>query len=155
MQTNYLTPKGIAKLEEERKRLKEVDYPEVLRKLKEAKDFGDLAENAEYDDARTQQGIIIGRLEEIDAILKNAKPLDNSKGVKAGVVSVGSVVTVNNEGDEFDYTLVSSVESDPKVGLISTESPTGKALLGAKVGQVVAVTLPDGGKVEYKVVKIA
>ncbi len=154
-QASYLTKPGVEKLKNELQRLIEVDRQEIIQKIKEAREYGDLSENAEYDDARAQQALLEGRIEEIEALLKHAKIIDNTKGAKAGMVSVGSVVTVENEGDKMDFTLVGSAESSPSEGLISIDSPTGKALLGSKVGTVATVVLPDGDKVEYKVLAIA
>lgn len=155
MKEILLTPEGIEKLKAELKTLIDVDRKEIIKKIKETREYGDLSENAEYDAARNQQSMIEGRIEEIEALLKKAKVIDTKK-VSAGhdKVVIGSKVQVSVEGDTEEYQLVSSAESDPASGHISVESPLGKALLGAKVGQSVEVAIPDGGSVSYKIVKI-
>jgi transcription elongation factor GreA len=121
--------------------------------LKETREYGDLSENAEYDAAREQQSMIEGRIEELEALLKKAKVIDENPSNHDKAV-IGARVAVEVDGDKETYQLVSSAESDPTHGHVSVESPLGKALLGAKVGQVVEVGIPDGGTIAYKVMKI-
>lgn len=155
MKDILLTEEGIQKLKSELKQLIDVDRKEIIRKIKETREYGDLSENAEYDAARNNQSMIEGRIEELEALLKKAKVIDSKKATAShDKVVIGSKVMVEIEGDEEAYTLVGSAESDPATGMISIESPLGQALNGAKVGQVVEVAIPDGGTVAYKIVKI-
>jgi transcription elongation factor GreA len=150
----YLTKEGIEKLQQELKQLIEVDRKEIIKKIKETREFGDLSENAEYDEARNQQSIIEGRIEELEAILKNARVIDGGVAKGNGNIGLGSRVQVQIESMNQEFTLVSSAEADPAAGLISNESPLGKALVGAKVGDSVTVEIPDGGTVEYKILAV-
>ena len=155
MKDILLTQEGVAKLKNELKQLIDVDRKEIIKKIKETREYGDLSENAEYDAARNQQSMIEGRIEELEALLKKAKVIDGKKAAASrDKVVIGSKVQVEVEGDTEDYTLVGSAESDPKTGHISVESPLGQALLNAKIGQVVEVAIPDGGSVAYKILKI-
>ena len=154
MKDIYLTQEGIDRLQAELKQLIEVDRKEIIKKIKEAREYGDLSENAEYDAAVHQQSMVEGRIEELENLLKKARVISKKKGAAADKVSIGSKVNVNSEGDELEFTLVGSAESNPLKGLISTESPLGKALLGSKVGEVVKVATPDGA-VDYKILQIS
>jgi transcription elongation factor GreA len=155
MKDILLTKDGIAKLKNELKSLIEVDRKDIIKKIKETREYGDLSENAEYDAARNQQSMIEGRIEELEALLKKAKVLDEKKiHANHDKVSIGSVVQVEIDGDKEEITLVSSAESDPTTGHISVESPLGKAMVGAKVGETVTFETPDGDKIAYKILKI-
>lgn len=155
MKDVLLTKEGITKLKNELKQLIEVDRKEIIKKIKETREYGDLSENAEYDAARNQQSMIEGRIEELEALLKKARVIDETKAKAShDKVVIGSNVEVELEGEKMDFNLVSSAESDPVKGHISVESPLGKALIGAKVGQTVNVSIPDGGVVSYAIVKI-
>jgi len=155
MKDILLTQEGITKLKSELKQLIEVDRKDIIKKIKETREYGDLSENAEYDAARNQQSMIEGRIEELEALLKKAKVIDGKKAAAShDKVVIGSKVQVEVEGDKEEYSLVGSAESDPTTGHISVESPLGKALVGAKIGQVVEVAIPDGGAVAYKILKI-
>lgn len=154
MKDILLTKEGIEKLKQELQKLIEVDRKEIIKKIKETREYGDLAENAEYDAARNQQSMIEGRIEELEALLKKARVIDEKKNGH-DKVSIGSHVEVEVEGDKESIQLVSSAESDPAKGHISVESPLGQSLLGAKVGDVVKVTIPDGDTVNYKILKIS
>ncbi len=155
MKDILLTKEGIAKLKSELKQLIDVERKDIIKKIKETREYGDLSENAEYDAARNQQSIIEGRIEELEALLKKAKVIDEAKAQgEHGTVVIGSKVEVSLDGDKMNFILVSSAESDPSSGHISVESPLGKALVGSKVGQKVDVTIPDGGTVTYSIVKI-
>jgi transcription elongation factor GreA len=153
MKDILLTKEGIEKLTGELERLISVDRKEIIKKIKETREYGDLSENAEYDAAREQQSMIEGRIEELEALLKKAKVIDENPSNHDKAV-IGARVAVEVDGDKETYQLVSSAESDPTHGHVSVESPLGKALLGAKVGQVVEVGIPDGGTIAYKVMKI-
>lgn len=154
MKTIYLTKEGIEKLQEELKKLIDVDRKAIIKKIKETREYGDLSENAEYDAARAEQSMIEGRIEELEAILKKAKVIDSTKQKSNGKVLMGNKVLVKVDSDEQEFTLVGSAESNPAKGMISIESPLGKALLGSKVGESVQVTIPDGGNVEYQILKV-
>ncbi len=155
MKDVLLTKEGLEKLKGELKKLIEVDRQAVVALIKEARAYGDFSENNEYDAARDQQSMIEGRIEELEALLKNARVIDEDK-VKAstGRVVIGATVEVEVEGDKEVFQLVGSAESDPSTGHISVESPLGKALLGAQIGEVVAVVTPDGDSMNYKIIKI-
>ena len=145
-QPQYLTAEGLKKLEERLKFLQEVRRPEVAERLRQAlEEGGDLSENAEYEDAKNEQAFVEGEVLRLETILSSAQVIEETTG-KKDVVSLGSHVTVVEEGvgDKEVYHLVGSAEANPAEGKISSESPLGKALLGAKVGQKVKVNAPAG-----------
>lgn len=145
--TFELTAEGYLELETELNELKNVKRKEVITALKEARAMGDLSENADYDAARNDQAQIEARIKELEYKLEHSKIVDTSK--KGGSIGIGSIVTVKDEDDEEEeYKMVSSVESDPFNNKISIESPIGLALKGHKVGDEVMVESPNGG---YKV----
>lgn len=146
-----LTEEGLEKLKAELKRLKEKDRKEVINRIKTAKEFGDLSENSEYDDAKNEQAFIEGRIQELEIMIKNARIVENSKSTEC--VGMGSKVDVEVEGDRETYLIVGPTESDPISGKISSESPVGQALIGSKKGDKVCVQTPDGS-VEYKILSI-
>jgi len=146
----YLTKEGLAELEAELKDLKENKRKEVAAALKEDKEFGDVSENTDWDDAKSRQLFIEGRISELENILKHAKVIE---GVSGDVISVGSTVDVEIEDGKHTFQIVGSTEADPDQGKISDESPIGKALLGKKVGEHAEVEIP-AGITTYKVVKI-
>lgn len=135
-----ITSEGRKELESELAELK-TRRGEIADKIAAARDYGDLSENAEYDAARDEQGIVETRVAEIEDILLNAEELKPSKGDK---VSLGSTVTLKNDAKEMAYTLVGPVEANPLEGKISNESPIGQALLGKKVGESVNIVTPKG-----------
>lgn len=147
-----LTPQGYKKLQDELVALKSVRIPEIAEKIKQAKELGDLSENAEYHAAKEEQAIVNGRIAQISQMLKGVDIIDPATK-KAGVVSVGSKVTVKNTDREHIFTIVGANESDPGKGLISNESPIGAAMLGKRKGDIVEVALPDG-KMKYEVTSI-
>ena len=147
----YVTKDGLDKLRVELDDLVSVQRKKIAAALKEAKEFGDLSENASWDDAKERQAFIEGRIAEIEHILKNAVEIDESHG---DVVGVGSTVHVELETGEQKFQIVGSTEADPETGKISNESPIGKALLGKKPGDEVEVDVPAGTMV-YKIKKIA
>lgn len=152
---NILTYAGLKKLEDELHDLKVVRRKEVAGKIKEAREQGDLSENAEYDAAKDEQRDIEARIEEIEKILKNAEVIVEDE-VDEGTISVGCKVRVLDMeyDEEMDFQLVGSTEANSLQGKISNESPVGKALLGAKQGDVVDVELADSEVMQYKVLKI-
>ncbi|MBQ7372325.1 MAG: transcription elongation factor GreA [Blautia sp.] len=151
---NLLTYAGLKKLEEELHDLKVVQRKEVAQKIKEAREQGDLSENAEYDAAKDEQRDIEARIEEIEKILKNAEVVVEDE-VELDKISVGCKVKVHDfEFDEdIDFKIVGSTEANSLQGKISNESPVGKALIGAKVDEIVTVELPTG-EMKYKVLEI-
>jgi len=145
-----LTPDGLRKLEEELEFLKTVKRKEVAERIKQAKEFGDLAENSEYEDAKNEQAFMEGRILTVEAMLRNAKVIDNHD-VRSDVVTVGATVRLEDEaGEELNYTIVGSPEADPRHDRISNESPVGRALLGKRKGQTVTVKAP-GGTIKYTI----
>ncbi len=150
----FLTPEGLAKLEAELEDAKLVKRKEVAERIKQALDFGDISENSEYDQAKNEQGKLEERIAKLEAILRNAKLIDEDE-ITTEVVSVGSRVTVVDMEleEETEYTIVGSAEANPYDGKISNESPVGKALIGSKPGTVVDVLVPDG-VIKYKVQSI-
>ena len=141
-------------LQEELNYLKTTRSDEVAEQIKIARGFGDLSENSEYDEAKNEQGKLYSRIAELEEILQHVVIVDESN-VPSNVVSIGCTVTVvNANGMEMPpYKIVGSQESDPMRGIISQESPFGKALVGAKEGDTVTVEAP-GGSMKYTVKKI-
>lgn len=149
----YLTAEGKKKLEEELEHLRTVKRIEVAAAIKAAKEEGDISENSAYDEAKLQQGFLEGRIQTIEAQLRNAVIIETNG--PSDTVQVGSHVTVQEDGIEAAETfhIVGSAEADPTNGRISNESPIGKELLGAKVGDVIKVKTPSG-KISFKVLGI-
>lgn len=146
-----LTKAGLEKLKIELELLKTDGRKAVVARIKAARELGDLSENAEYDDARNEQSFIEGRIQELEAMILNARVIQHHHST---TVDLGTTVTVKVDGDEETYEIVGAAESDPLQGKISAESPIGSALLGHKTGDAVTVKTP-GGQVEYSIVKIA
>ena len=151
---NILTYQGLKKLEDELQELKVVRRKEVAAKIKEAREQGDLSENAEYDAAKDEQRDIEARIEDIEKILKNAEVVVEEE-VDLDKISIGcNVKILDIEFDEeLEYKIVGSTEANSLKGKISNESPVGKALLGKQVGDIVKVETP-GGEFEYEVLSI-
>ena len=151
---NILTYAGLTKLEEELQDLKVNKRSEVAQKIKEAREQGDLSENAEYDAAKDEQRDIEARIEEIEKILKNAEVVDEDD-VDTKTINVGCKVRVLDKeyDEELEFKIVGSTEASSRNGMISNESPLGSALIGKKVGNVVSVETQDG-VVKYKVLTI-
>jgi len=149
-----LTPGGRRGIEDELQRLVTVDRHEVADRIRDAKDYGDLTENAEYEAAKNAQAFIEGRIMDLKRILGSARML-NEADVPTDHVGLGSVVTVRDEeyDDEWTMTLVSPYEADPDKERISDQSPVGQALVGKKVGDKVTVRTP-GGTTNYEVTAI-
>ncbi|MBR5250946.1 MAG: transcription elongation factor GreA [Clostridia bacterium] len=152
----YLTAEGKKELEERLKYLKTVRRAEITEKIKVARDFGDLSENAEYDAAKNEQSQFEGEIIEIEAKLKNAIIIDDSARhheVKLG----GTIVIKDEQGKQKTYQIVGTTEADPysKPARISNESPIGSAAMGKKKGEKFTVYLPNGNIVKYTLVDIA
>ena len=149
-----LTQEGYNKLEEELEYLKAVKRKEVAERLKVAISFGDLSENAEYDEAKNEQAKLEEQILKLDEKLRKAVIIDESQ-IDLNIVTVGSIVKLYDFDfdEEIEYSIVGSAEADPFEGKISNESPVGKALLGARVGETVEVQVPDGVS-KFKVLEI-
>ena len=150
-----MSEEGLKKLETELETLKSVKRHEVSERIKTAREFGDISENSEYEDAKNEQAFVEGRIQTIEKTLRQAKVVDNHN-VDPNAVHIGSLVTIKDleEDVEEQYTLVGAAEADPNKNHISNESPVGKALMGARVGQIVEVTAPVG-KIRLQVIKIS
>ena len=148
----YLTPDGIEKVKVELEILIKEKRPELAKRLRAAIEMGDLSENADYISAKEDQGFIEGRILELEHILKNAVAIEESQNRE--YVEIGSEVVVKEEDyPEETFSIVGSKEAKPREGMISYESPIGKALLKHKVGDIVRVETP-GGSVNFKIMKI-
>ena len=142
MKDVILTPEGYENLKAEIEYLSIEKRREVADRIRVAREFGDIAENAEYDDAKNEQGFVEGRILLLEKLVRNASIIEG-KHVK-GVVEVGSTVKVHDEYGDEAFTIVGSAEAEPSKGRISLESPVGKALLGKHVGDDVSVVTPGG-----------
>lgn len=148
----FLTREGYQKLEQELNRLRTVRRQEVAQRLHQALEEGDILENAELEDARNEQAFLEGRILTLENLLRNASIIEEN-GPRE-MVGIGSHVTiVESDGPAETYHIVGSAEADPTQGLISNESPLGRALMGLKVGETAEVNAPDG-VLEFKVVGI-
>ena len=146
----YLTADGVAKLKDELKELIGPKRAQIAARLKEAKEYGDLSENIQWDDAKDQQAFTEGRIAEVETILKHSVIIEAKKG---NTVELGSTVHVELENGNQHYTIVGSTEANPDEGKISNESPIGKALLGKKPGEEVEVVVPSG-VMTYKITHV-
>ena len=148
-----MTQAGLDAFKEKLEYLKTVKRYEVIERIKVARGYGDLSENAEYDEAKDEQSKVEGEIKDMEAKLPLIKVIDESD-IHTDEVSIGSYVTVLDDfDDEVEYRIVGSTESDVLNGLLSNESPVGKAIIGSKVGDEVEIDTPDG-KVIYKVLAI-
>jgi transcription elongation factor GreA len=150
-----LTPEGLEKLKQEIEYLSNEKRREVAERIKEAREFGDISENSEYDDAKNEQAMLEARIASLEDKLRSASVID-AKELSNDVVRVGSLVNVKDEksGKSLQYTIVGSTEANPSENKLSNESPVGKALLGNKRGDIVKVSLPNGKARELKITKI-
>ena len=153
---NLMTYEGLKKLENELQELKVVKRKEVAQKIKEAREQGDLSENAEYDAAKDEQRDIEARIEEIEKILKNAEVADDDS-TKKGLINLGCTVKLHDTeyDEELEFMLVGSTEAKSLENKISNESPLGKAMIGKKAGDDIEVETPSGGIVKYKVLNVS
>ena len=153
-QVQYLTPEGKQKIIEKLEFYKKVRRPEVVKKIGIAREFGDLSENAEYDAAKEEQGMIEAEIKNMEDLLLTAIVI-NKKNLDCSQVEVGTIVKLYDEefDEEVEYTIVGTEESDPKRFIISNESPLGAGLLGHKVGEFVTVSTPSGNT-RYKILSI-
>ena len=152
---HVMTYEGIRKLEDELEFLKTVKRKEITEKIKVALGYGDLSENAEYEEAKNDQAFVEGRIIQLENMLRNASVIDENE-IEKDVVSIGSIVKVKDYvfNEEVEFYIVGSAEADPMDNKISDESPVGRALVGKKAGAIIEVMVPDGlGKYEVLEVK--
>ena len=151
----YITEEGKKEKEERLKYLKNEKRPEVLEKLKIARDFGDLSENSEYDAAKKEQSIVETEIASIEETLRKAV-IVGKKDISRDTIGVGSTVTVLDMdfNEEDTYKIVGVIESDQDRNYVSNESPIGSSLIGKKIGDIVSFTTP-GGEVKMKILKIS
>ena len=154
MAETILTADGARELEEQLEKLKTVTRKEVAEQIKKAREFGDISENAEYDEAKNEQARIEGEIIELEKKLRSAMIIDE-KGIDTKTVSLGAHVSLEDikSKTKMEFTIVGSTEANPAKKRISNESPVGAALLGHKKGEKVEVSTP-GGTVTYKIAKI-
>ena len=151
MENQYFTKEGLEKIKAELEDRINVQRPEVAKRLKEAKEEGDISENAAFDSAKESQSENEGRIEEIKAIIENVVIFEEGKG--GSIVHIGSSVKVDSKNGKQTFIVVGAAESDPLKGFISNESPLGKAFLGHKKGDKIEVETPKG-KIEYKILEV-
>ncbi len=143
----FLTPEGLAKLEQELEHLRTVRRPEVAERIQRSKELRSAVNSPEYEEAKNEQGFVEGRIFDLENIIASAKIID-PETLSSDSVQLGSTVTVRHrEGNEEYYTIVGSVEVNPSDGKISNESPVGNALLGKRVGDEVEVPVPAGTRI--------
>lgn len=145
----YISREGLKKLKDELHLLETVKLKEIAKKIAEARDLGDLAENSEYHEAKERQSFMYGRAQDLKYKIKNAKIIEDC--AKGNEISVGCSVVLKNDQKEMKFELVGSEESDPLNGKISVDSPIGKAVMGKKSGEKVTVNTPAGESV-YEVI---
>jgi len=155
MAVSYYTEDGLKKLQDELLLLKNVERPRISQQIAEARDKGDLSENAEYDAAKDAQGMLELKIKKLEDVVANARlidesKLDNSKALVLSKVKIKNKTT----GQEMTYILVAENEADLKSGKISVSSPIGKGLLGKKVGEIAEIAVPSG-KMEFEIVEIS
>ena len=151
----YLSKKGYDDLRDELNKLKTVDRPNVINQIAEARDKGDLSENAEYDAAKEAQGLLEARIAKLEVDLSNSRVIDESK-LDNSKVSLLSVVTIKNlaNNSEMIYTIVSESEADLSQKKISASSPIGKGLIGKEVGDIADIVVPNG-MIQFEILKIS
>jgi transcription elongation factor GreA len=148
----YISRDGLDHLIKEHEELIAVRRPEIAQRIHDAKEHGDLSENAEYEDAKNEQAFVEGRIQTLEALIKNATLIDEKH--TNDHVQIGSTVTVKGPDGSQKFTIVGSTEAKPTEGRISNESPVGRALLGHKKGEVIKVQVP-AGDIAYTIVSIA
>jgi transcription elongation factor GreA len=149
--TQYISEDGLAKLRAELEELVNVRRQEIAQRIHDAKEHGDLAENAEYEDAKNEQAFVEGQIQRLEALIKNAILIDETHGTDH--VQIGSTVKVEGTDGKEVFTIVGSTEASPSDGKISNESPVGRALLGKRKGEAVVVHVP-AGDFSYKILDI-
>ena len=154
MSLQYFTPQGLKKLHDELNQLRTIERPKISHQIAEARDKGDLSENAEYDAAKDAQGLLELKISKLEEVVANARLIDESK-LDASKALVLSKVKIRNKGNGtiMTYLLVAENEADLKLGKISVTSPIGKGLLGKKVGEVAEIAAPSG-KMHFEILEI-
>jgi transcription elongation factor GreA len=147
----YLSKEGLTKLRSELDEMISVKRPEVANRIHDAKEHGDLSENAEYEDAKNEQAFVEGKIQTLEALIKNATIIDENHSTEH--VQIGSTVSVESTDGAETFTIVGSAEAKPGEGRISNESPVGRALLGKRKGDKILVRVP-AGDFSYKIVSI-
>lgn len=150
--SNFISKEGLEKLKTELDDIKNVRLKEIAVRIKDAKDLGDLSENAEYHEAKNEQAFLYGKALEIEKKIKNAQIIPDNKDIST--VCAGCKVEVKNDSEIMSFEMVGSDESDPLKGRISVDSPIGSALFGHKAGEEVLVLTP-AGESKYKILKIS
>ncbi|MBK9525086.1 MAG: transcription elongation factor GreA [Bacteroidetes bacterium] len=155
MSVQYFTAEGLKKLQEELYQLRSIERPKISQQIAEARDKGDLSENAEYDAAKDAQGLLELKISKLDEVVASARLVDESKldNTKALVLSKVKIKNKTN-GQVMTYLLVAENEADLKLGKISVTSPIGKGLLGKKVGDTAEIAVPNG-KIEFEIIEIS
>ena len=155
MKDIILTPEGYERLKEEIEHLSTVKRREVADRIRVAREFGDIAENAEYNDAKDEQAMLEHKIAQLEERLLNARVIDTDD-VDTSVVSVGSVVRLRDVDakETVEYHIVGSAEANPAERRLSNESPVGRAILGRKKGETVEVVTPRGSKIKFKIMEI-
>ncbi len=151
MSNTYLTQEGLEKLKKELEELKTIERKRVAKRIQEAKDLGDLAENTEYASAREEQSFIEGRIAELENIIRNVVIIEETKD--SSQIDFGSTVTIEIENQIKKFSIVGSQEADPGQGKISYRSPLGQAFLGKQAGDEIEVEVP-AGKIKFKIIKV-
>jgi transcription elongation factor GreA len=139
-----MTKEGIERLEKELEHLRNVRRPEVAERIHQAKELASAQNNAEYEEAKNEQAFVEGRIMTVEHLLQNATVIDEEAAHHASRVQLGARVTVQDDGKTMEYTIVGPAEARPTEGMISNESPVGRALLGKRVGDQVQVNVPRG-----------
>ena len=153
--TSYYTEEGLKKLKEELNHLKDIERPKASQAIAEARDKGDLSENAEYDAAKEAQGMLEMRIAKMEENYSNARLIDESQLDVSKVLVLSTVELINkSNGMKMTYTLVAQSEADLKTGKISVNSPIGKGLLGKKVGEMAEINVPNG-TIQLEITKIS
>ena len=150
--TTYISKDGLDKLRAELDEMVAVRRPEIAQRIHDAKEHGDLSENAEYEDAKNEQAVVEGRIQTLEAMIKNATLIDEHTSTDH--VQIGSTVKVKGDDGPETFLIVGSAEAKPAQGRISNESPVGRALLGRKKGEKVVVKVP-AGDFAYTIVEIS
>lgn len=150
--TQYISEEGLVKLRADLEELVSVRRQEIAQRIHDAKEHGDLAENAEYEDAKNEQAFVEGQIQRLEALIKNATIIDGTHGTDH--VQIGSTVKVDGTDGKEVFTIVGSTEASPGEGRISNESPVGRALLGKHKGDAVVVHVP-AGDFSYKILEIS
>jgi len=151
-ETTYITKEGLKELKKELDNLKNVKRKEIANRIQEAKEMGDLSENAEYVEAKNEQSFVEGRIIELENILKNVNIIDN-KNNKGDIVNLGSTIKVKNDNKTLTFIIVGTNEVNLEEGKISHKSPIGQAFLGCKEGETIKIEVPSGVK-KYQVISI-